>query len=462
VELPRELWRRLEEGDEIGGSDLPKGLDRDAITRIRQAYRERPALPVLETVAGAAGHKLVLLGDPGAGKSTLARYLMLALASISEVGDGSPQAGVRIPASLAGWLPLLVELRVYADARWQDRTFLDLISHLYATEDLGLPATALDAFLRAGGRTVVVFDGLDEVFDPLRREQITRQIEAFAGRYPQVRVIVTSRPVGYQRSVLDAAGFTHYMLQDLDREQIKTFTTAWYHVSWPGNPAEGARLNERLLGAVDSSAAVAELAGNPMLLTILAIIGRRRKLPRDRRNVYEHAVSVLVEQWDATGKHLSDTRADRRMPYMEYQDKLELLHLIARHMQDGPAGLAGNHIAAQDLRSQFDGYLRERFELPPDRSLPAAKTMLEQLRERNFILARFGGGAYGFVHRVFLEYLAADDICQRFSDHKITEDELLDIFRQHWNDPAWQEVLLLITGMIPENFAATVIDWLLE
>ena len=87
--------------------------------------------------------------------------------------------------------------------------------------------------------------------------------------------------------------------------------------------------------------------------------------------------------------------------------------------------------------------------------------MLRQLRERNFILARFGGGAYGFVHRVFLEYLAADDICQRFSSRKMTEDELLDVFRQHWNDPAWQEVLMLIAGMIPEHFAARVIDSLL-
>jgi predicted NACHT family NTPase len=316
-------------------------------------------------------------------------------------------------------------------------------------------------FLRQGGPALVVFDGLDEVFDPRRREEVTRQIDAFAARYPQARVIVTSRPVGYQRAILDAAGFAHYMLQDLDLKQIRAFTTAWYRASWPGNPAEAGSLNQRLLRAVEHSAAVAELAGNPLLLTILAIIGRRRELPRERRNVYEHAVSVLVEHWDATGKHLSDVRADGGMPYLEYEDKLELLHLVARHMQDGPAGLAGNYIAGQDLRHYFDTFLRDRFELPPDRSVPAANAMLGQLRERNFILARFGGGAYGFVHRVFLEYLAADDIRQQFSEHKMTQDELLGVFGQHWNDPAWQEVLLLVTGMISEAFAAKVIDQLL-
>ncbi len=172
-------------------------------------------------------------------------------------------------------------------------------------------------------------------------------------------------------------------------------------------------------------------------------------------------VSVLVEHWDATGKHLRDVRVDSGMPYLDYQDKLEVLRLVARRMQDGPAGLAGNHISGQDLLHQFDGYLRDRFQLPPDRSIPAAKAMLEQLRERNFILARFGGGVYGFVHRVFLEYLAAYDIWQRFSAREMTEGELLEVFRNHWNDPSWQEVLLLISGMIPGNFAAQVIDFLL-
>jgi hypothetical protein len=67
------------------------------------------------------------------------------------------------------------------------------------------------------------------------------------------------------------------------------------------------------------------------------------------------------------------------MPYLEYQDKPELLHLVARHLQDAPAGLAGNHIAAQDLRSLFDAYLRDRFELPPDRQFPRSFTIFSTL-----------------------------------------------------------------------------------
>ena len=370
VELPRELWRRLAEAGEIRDQDLPAGLDKNLLDKMRASYQNRPAKPVLDVIAGPDGQHLVLLGDPGAGKSTLARYLMLALAETAASGNtATPQTGDPALSGIAGWLPLLVELRTYADPRWRDRTFLDLIDHLHTTEHLGLPHPLLEDFLRQNGRAVMVFDGLDEVFDPAIREQIARQIEAFAARYPQVRVIVTSRVIGYRRAIFDAAGFTHWMLQDLTLEQITTFTRAWYRASCAGNPADADRLRERLLGAVRNSPAVAELAGNPMLLTILAIIGRRQELPRERLAVYEHAVSVLVEHWDTTGKHLHYTRAGG-MPYLAHQDKLELLRLVARRMQDAPAGFAGNHVPGPDLITEFDTYLRDRFELRPAGRFP--------------------------------------------------------------------------------------------
>ncbi|MEA2202977.1 MAG: hypothetical protein QOI89_3690, partial [Solirubrobacteraceae bacterium] len=178
MELPRELMRRLIEAGELGRDDLPEGVDRDVLAKIRQAYQQVPARPVLQVLAEPDQHRLVLLGDPGAGKSTLARYLALTLTDTSVEGP---------LAALAGWLPLLVELRTYADARWHDCTFLDLIDHLHTTEGLGLPKSLLDTFLRQDGRAVVIFDGLDELFDPQRRETVARQIAGFAARYPRAR-----------------------------------------------------------------------------------------------------------------------------------------------------------------------------------------------------------------------------------------------------------------------------------
>ncbi|MER5637848.1 HEAT repeat domain-containing protein [Kitasatospora sp. NPDC002227] len=451
VELPRELLRRLADAGEIPAEELPPGIEPEAVAALREAYRQQPAVPVLSVLGRVTDGRTVLLGDPGAGKSTLARYLCLALAA--GVSPGLE--------ALAEHLPLIVELRGYAEASWRERTFEDYLAHLYSTEGLGLPPALLKRQL-GEERTLVVFDGLDELFDPGLRDKVSLQIAAFAHRYPRTRVLVTSRVIGYRSGPLSAAGFDHYMLQDLDRAQIGEFTERWYGQACPADAAEARRLRRRVLDAVEHSSSVRELAGNPLLLTILAIIGRRRELPRDRRTVYQHAVEVLVEHWDPS-KYLTDRRVDNGMPYISAEDRLELLRLVARRMQEGENGIAGNHIPGEDLVAAFEVFLRERYELPADRAAPAARAMLQQFRERNFILSRFGGEVYGFVHRAFLEYLAAADIAHRFNrERSLTEEQLLgEVFGGRWRDPAWQEVLLLLAGEVDERFVAAAVDQLL-
>ncbi|MEV5973211.1 HEAT repeat domain-containing protein [Streptomyces sp. NPDC051921] len=454
VELPPELLRRLADPAESEPNELPPGVDRETVDRVRRAYQERPPRPVLEVLADAHHDHLVLLGNPGAGKSTLARYLALALTA------PEPPPGLE---PLRGRLPLIIELRSYAQAAWRERSFEDFLGHQYATEGLGLPPQLLTAALTGEGpRTaLVIFDGLDELFEKDIRDAVTRRIAGFAARHPRARVLVTSRGYGYRRAVLDGAGFANFMLQDLDREQIGTFTEQWFSVACPEEPGRARKLIARVASAVDGSPSVRELAGNPLVLTILAIIGRRRELPRDRRAVYEHAVDVLVEHWDPS-KYLRDHRVEEHLPYLAAEDKRELLRLIARRMQEGHGGIAGNHIAGPDLIKHFEDYLRDRYALPPDRAATAARIMLDQFRHRNFILSRFGGEVYGFVHRAFLEYLTATDLAHRFNHQReLSEADLQYLFAAKVHDPAWQEVLLLLVGLLDERFVAGVLDRLL-
>ncbi|WP_433306608.1 NACHT domain-containing protein [Actinoplanes sp. CA-030573] len=442
VELPRELWQRRAAPGAAGARDLPAGLDREALLRAHRVYEQRTPRPVLDVLAEPAGRRSVVLGDPGSGKSTLARFLAVALAR-------DPRAD----------LPVLVELRSYAEPRWRDGTFLDYLDHQYRGTDerLGLPRELLERRL-GSGRVLVVFDGLDELFDLGDRERVTHRIAGFAARYPRVRVLVTSRRVGYVRGALDAAGFVHHLLQDLDRDRIAAFTDRWYRAALLDATSTPGGLADRLLAAIDDSPAVRELAGNPLLLTILAAIGRRGELPRDRRRVYEHAVTVLVEHWEV-GKHLA--AAGPGLPQLDQEDKLELLRLVARRLQDSRAGLAGNHIAGPALLDMFRAYLQESHGLPPGPARVAARAMVEQFRHRNFILSRFGGEVYGFVHRAFLEYFAAADIDLRFGKGELSGDDLVaGVFGRRWKDPAWHEVLLLLIGM-REDLAGRVVERLL-
>ncbi|MFD8782105.1 NACHT domain-containing protein [Kitasatospora sp. NPDC059599] len=455
VELPRELYRRLLADREFTGEELPPGLGRSALEQLRDDYLDRPTEDAFAALTGPRGQRVVLLGDPGSGKSTLARYLALTLS----------QDGAGPLAPLDGLVPLVVELRQYAEGLWRERTFEDFLDHRHRVAGMSLPGPELRRLLDEG-RVVIVFDGLDELFDPGVRAAAAERIAAFAARYDRVRVVVTSRVIGYQRAALGGAGFTHFMLQDLDPGRIADFARRWYAISCPADPELAARLVDRITGAVNASRPIRELAGNPLLLTILAIIGRRRTLPRDRRGVYEHAVRVLVAHWDRDTKHLSTplkSGAAEAIELLDDRERMELLRLLARRMQEGTGGIAGNHIHAAELEAVFQEYFTQ-FGLPPHQCLAAARALRDELRERNFILARYGGEVYGFVHRAFLEHLAAEDVVHRYTVRREWTPQGLieEVFARRADDPAWHEVLLLVVNQLSEPDAAAVIDHLLD
>ncbi|MGI5456927.1 HEAT repeat domain-containing protein [Streptomyces sp. CA-249302] len=456
VELPRDIRQRLVEAGEWPSS-LPPGLEREALDRARQEYAERPARDVLEVLADPDASRLVLLGDPGAGKSTLARCLALLL-------TGTMPAGHPLEP-LAGRVPLVVELREYAAAGWRDRTFEDFLRHLHTTKGMAPPYAVVERVL-SEGRAVVVFDGLDELFDPAARKEVSHRIADFAGRYADagVRVVVTSRVIGYLHGVLERAGFEHFKVEDLDEGRIDEFARRWYGAACAQDGELAERLYRRLTGAVAQSRSLQGLAGNPLLLTILAIVGRRRELPRDRQGVYRHAVAVLVAHWDQQAKNLHTPEDVEALSYLGDEDRQELLCLVARRIQEGADGIEGNYIHQDELLATFKEYLREQYELPVAQAVVAARTMVRQLRERNFIIGHYGAGTYAFVHRTFLEYLAAEDIGRRYTrEREWTPEELIEqVFVRRAVDPAWHEVLLLLVGQLGEREAGAAIDGLLE
>ncbi|MFF3208036.1 HEAT repeat domain-containing protein [Streptomyces sp. NPDC002962] len=477
VEFPRELvYRLMESGDlaeeleptEERESPAEEGESseytrfwaavRVAADRLKDSYRRKPVVDALTVLTSDEARRTVLLGDPGAGKSTLARYLALTMTR-----PGPPEGPL---AALASYVPLLVELREYAAAEWRQRTFEDFIAHLHVNRGMAPPPSLTQQLLLCG-QALVVFDGLDELFDPRIRRDTHYRIAAFAARYPEARVIVTSRTIGYQRAVLDGAGFSHHMLQDLDGPRISDFAHRWYAPSGRQDPDLGNRLAGQLVAAVTDSRPVRELAGNPLLLTILAIIGRRKVLPRDRRGAYEHAVTVLVAHWDQQAKHLEAQLPEavaNTLDALGERERTRLLQLLARAMQEGTGGIAGNHIHGSDLERLIGDHLRARYEIPRPLAATCSRAMIAQLRERNFILSRYGGEVYGFVHRAFLEYLAATDIIQRIKDDwdRTPKQYVEEIVTAHAADPAWHEVLLLLIGELGERAAAAAVDRILE
>jgi hypothetical protein len=357
-------------------------------------------------------------------------------------------------------IPLLIELRTYKRDRisGQCKDFLEFFHK--GSVICRLNQHELHEQLKAG-KVLVMFDGLDEVFDPVQREEVINDIHRFTNDYPNVRVIVTSRIIGYKPQRLRDAEFRHFMLQDLESEQIQDFIYRWHELTFT-DEVDKVRKRERLQQAIKTSSAIGELAGNPLLLTMMAILNRNQELPRDRPELYNQASRVLLHQWDIEQKLLENPRVDSVA--IDYKDKQAMLRQVAYHMQAADKGLAGNLIRGDDLEKILTSYLKS---IEVSQARTVARLLIEQLRSRNFILCFVGADSYAFVHRTFLEYFCASEFVERFGkrglEAGLTLEELkTEIFGKHWQDKTWHEVLALIAGIIEAKFTGEVIEYLIE
>ena len=205
-ELPEgETWERRVAGRSFDRESLPEetlhGLERagaSAPVQIEEALREKT--------------RVVVLGDPGSGKSTMLKYLALRLAK-------DPNAP----------LPILLPLNAYAKALAQKDTNLqNYLVEYFAGRAEGV--AALGPLFREAlvtGKAVILLDGLDEVQS--NRAALVEKVEAFAHEAVKRgnRVLVTSRIVGYRDAPLAPRDWSLYTLLDFTPEAIETFATKW-------------------------------------------------------------------------------------------------------------------------------------------------------------------------------------------------------------------------------------------
>ncbi|MEH2399281.1 HEAT repeat domain-containing protein, partial [Nostoc sp.] len=440
-ELPKEHLRRLRETNELEAE-----VELEELERYKRVYLEQPKRSVVDIVNEQQTYKyIMILGDPGSGKSTLLKYLALNWAR-------SP-----LNNSFSLPIPVLIELRTYMRRREdkQCHSFLEFF-HKCSGAISHLNQHQLHEQLKSG-KALVMFDGLDEVFDPAQREDVITDIHRFTNEYRDVQVIVTSRVIGYKPQRLRDAEFHHFILQDLEAEQIQDFIYRWHELTFI-DTADKVRKRERLQIGIETSQSIAELAGNPLLLTMMAILNRNQELPRDRAELYNQASRVLLHQWDVERALQEDKRLDPKI--IDYKDKQAMLRQVAYHMQIGDKGLAGNLISVGDLEKILTDYFKS---LEISQAREVARVMINQLRTRNFILCFLGADYYAFVHRTFLEYFCAWEFVWQFEkERSITiEDLKTEVFGKHWQDETWHEVLLLIAGMIDAKFVGEILDYLM-
>jgi len=279
-------------------SPRPKSL-----YRRDKADHEQPPLTAVEALCHAEQRRLVLLGQPGSGKSTFARYLSLALAE-SLLGAEAALLSVQLPDwSGPVLLPVMVPLgRLVAGLRGDgaDDVAASVQAFIATNRDLQRYGPALLRELQQEGG-LVIFDGLDEV-PGARRAQVKAALNRFAAVYTQCRVMVTCRTHSYQRDEGWQLAWPVYELAPFSDAKISAFIGGWYGALGRRDPGREGSYQQK---ATTLQAALApndprgllELARTPLLLTVMAIVHAHKELPGSRVAVYRECVELLLLRW---------------------------------------------------------------------------------------------------------------------------------------------------------------------
>ena len=417
-------------------------------------------LPVLGAVI--ASPSLVLLGDPGGGKSTFVNFLAHCLAAhVLEPEQGWIK-------HLNGWqdkeddlLPIPVILRDFA------RYFSEKIppiaepKHLWEfivsrlkAQNLEFAANAIAEKLEAG-KAIVLLDGLDEVPTQAQRIFVRDAVLAFIERYGNSRFLVTCRILSYQppekdKPDLRLTELPTFEIARFDEEKISRFVKAWYAElacmgTIPAEDQEG--LTARLAEAVQRPD-LKRLAPNPLLLTVMALVHTHKgRLPDARALLYEETVEILLWRWEQI-KLGGDENAPRLRQYLLEAGRTDVdlkrvlwelaFHAHTASKADDSEGLAD--IPEYRILKALAALKCD--DKNPEGDLSWAQSLVNLMKERSGILLERQPEIFTFPHRTFQEYLAGAYLASQ-------TDFATDVTGLVQKDTAlWREVALYAAGKL--------------
>jgi energy-coupling factor transporter ATP-binding protein EcfA2 len=364
--------------------------------------------------------QMVILGAPGSGKTTLLEHIALIYAR-GKQHQQHPKAPKLIPVIL-----YLREVQ-YAIAVERPPDLDGLIEQQPMIADLK-PAPGWFKEQLEAGRCLVMLDGLDEVGDLDRRRQIGRWVDRQMRRFGESAFLMTSRPFGYRSTQLES--LTILEVKPFSLAQMTQFVQNWYlqtetlrrlGQSDPGVKQSAQIQANDLIKRIENSPAIAAMALNPLLLTMIATVHcYRGALPGRRVELYGEICDVLLgRRQDAKG--LTDDLSAQ----LSVEQKKAVLQTLAFKLT--------NRRVREFKQPEAVGLIRKRLlsvageTMTPEAFLTLSETQTGLIVERR-------PGVYEFAHKSFQEYLTALQV-------KAISREF--VLTQNIDNDWWEEVIRL-------------------
>ncbi|MEH1807045.1 trypsin-like peptidase domain-containing protein [Nostoc sp.] len=251
-----------------------------------------------------SGARLVLVGDPGCGKTTLLSSLAYHYA-VRQLPDSlqneflikQKESKFKNTLPDKAWIPVTLVCRDLLDAQL-DNGLTDLIKH--QLRRLGYGSNRIQCLLdfieqrMLKGEILLLVDGLDEIPVAQQRQKFAHFLAAQTSMYPNTPVVCTSRIVGFRsiQAVLDS--FTHLNVAPLGIDEKKQFVRDWAKLL---SEYDSTRILDELESQICYDRKIAKLCENVLLLALIVqMLIQDGHLHRRRVDVYRRAIELMIER----------------------------------------------------------------------------------------------------------------------------------------------------------------------
>ncbi len=350
--------------------------------------------------------KLMVLGKPGAGKTTFLKYLTIQCIQ----GD-----------FLKDCIPIFIPLKQFAETEGEPGLF-DYICMWLGECGVSEAETKAQEILKQG-RALVLLDGLDEVREE-DSDRIIKEIRQFSQQFSLSQFVITCRIAASDYTFNQ---FTEVEVADFEDEQIKKFAKSWFEI-------KNLDYAEDFIQQLSDNPQIKELATSPLLLTLLCLeFEDSRSFPADRAELYKRATDTLLRKWDdkrriqrqQVYKQLSVKRKEDLLSQVAFSTFKEKHYFFKQRIVE-------NHIA--DYISNLPDAPTETHKLHLD-----SGAVLKSIEAQHGLLVERARGFYSFSHLTFQEY---------FTAQKIVSEQAIPELVEHITEKRWREVFLLTSGML--------------
>jgi predicted NACHT family NTPase len=325
-------------------------------------------IPGLEAVQ--AHKRLMILGKPGAGKTTFLKYLAMQCVTGGFAADS---------------VPFFVTLKDFAEAPKQP----SLVEYLVKSLPKGWTIETIEQLL-AAGRAIVLLDGLDEVREE-DTKRVDREVRSTVDGAQESQFIMTCRIAAKEYTF---ERFTEVEVADFNDQQIETFVENWFRSKNDLLKAE------RFMAHMEENKSIRELAASPLLLTLLCLVfGEEGDFPSNRSELYGDGVKVLLKKWDAK----QDIQRNDHYKKLDVQRREDLLSYVAFQM------FRENEYLVKQRR--IEGYIADfianlRDVYPEPESLRMdSEIVLKSIQSQHGLLVQRARKIYSFLISLFRNIL---------------------------------------------------------